>query len=78
MADGPARNAAAITPHDTNALNRCDSLYVGGAGNITLRTNDDDGDVLFTAVPAGSILPVGAKFVRATGTTATGIVALYL
>lgn len=78
MADGPARNAAAVTPHDTNPINRCDALYVGGAGSVTLRTDDDDGDVLFTAVPAGSVLPVRAKYVRLTGTTATGIVALYL
>jgi hypothetical protein len=74
---GPAQNAAAVTPHDTNAIAPARALYVGGAGNITLRTNDDDSDVLFTAVPAGSILPVRAKYVRATGTTATAIIALY-
>lgn len=74
---GPFREALAVSPHDTNAISRCRALYVGGAGNVTLRTNDDDGDVLFTGVPAGSVLPIGAKYVRATGTTATAIVALY-
>lgn len=73
---GPAKNAVAVTPHDTNAIASCRALYVGGAGNVTLRTNDDDADVLFTAVPAGSILPVRVRYVRATGTTATAIVAL--
>lgn len=78
MADsGSAQNAVAVTPHDTNAIASCVALYVGGAGNITLRTNDDDSDVLFTGVTAGSILPIRARYVRATGTTATAIVALY-
>lgn len=72
-----ARNAIAVTPHDTNGIARCRALYVGGAGNVTVRTNDDNADVLFTAVPAGSILPVSVKYVRSTGTTATAIVALY-
>lgn len=76
---GPARDAIAVTPHDTNVIagGRCRALYVGGAGNVTLRTNDDDGDVAFVGVTAGSILPVYAKYVRSTGTTATNIVALY-
>ncbi len=74
---GPALNATAVTPHDTNAIVRCRALWVGGAGNITLRTNDGNADVLFSNIPAGSVLPVGAKYIRATGTTAALIVALY-
>lgn len=75
---GPFGGAAAVTPHDTNAQSTdIVALYVGGAGNITLRTEDRDTDVLFTGVPVGTILPVKATHVRATGTTATAIVALF-
>lgn len=78
MADaGPANDAKAVTPHDTNTIAPCRSLFIGGAGNITLSTGSDDSDVLFTGVTAGMILPVRASAVRATGTTATNIVALY-
>jgi hypothetical protein len=75
---GPSENAFAVTTSDTVALThgKCRALYIGVTGNITLATNDDDSDVVFTNVPVG-VLPIGAKYVRATGTTATGIVALY-
>lgn len=74
---GPAQNAIAVTPHNTNAIASARALWVGGAGNITLRTNDDDADVLISGIPAGTILPIRTRYVRATGTTATLIVALY-
>jgi len=74
----PARNAAAVTPHATNPLaNVSKGLYVGGAGDITCRLVDDTSDVVFTAVPAGAVLPIRVAYVRATGTTATNIVALF-
>lgn len=72
----PAARAVAVTPHDTNELTRhAKALYVGGAGNIAVTTVGGD-DVTFTAVPAGSILPVRVKIVKSTGTSATSIVAL--
>ena len=74
----PARNAVAVTPHATTPLdNTSKALYVGGTGNITCRLADDSADVLFTAVPVGTILPIRVTHVRATGTTATAIVNLY-
>lgn len=75
---GPATNAVAITPDDGNnfAFGQCRGLYVGVTGNVTLDTPNQT-SVLFTAVPAGAILPVSAVRVRATGTTASGIVGLY-
>jgi len=74
---GPARTATAVTPSDSVALQRLPkALYVGGGGDLTLRCVDSGTDVVMSAVPAGSILPVRAQFVRATGTTATAIVAL--
>lgn len=76
--DNPASTAAAITPHDTNALvNVSRGIYVGGAGDITCRLLNDAADVTFSAVPVGSILPIRASHIRATGTTATLLIALY-
>ena len=73
----PADNAAAVTPNDSTDLAFTSrALYVGGAGNIVV-TMAGGGDVTFTAVPAGSILPVRVARVKATSTTATGIINLY-
>jgi hypothetical protein len=53
----------------------CDALYVGGAGIVQVVAQD--GTVVpFTAV-AGEILPVQAKRVNSTDTTATLMNALY-
>ena len=51
------------------------TLYVGGAGDLHVLTAGGD-DITFTSVPAGSFLPVHVAKVFASGTTATGIVAL--
>lgn len=75
--DDPAEDAAAVTPHDTNELATWSrALYVGGAGNVTVITAKGN-TVAFASVPAGTILPIRAKIVKSTGTTATSIVALY-
>lgn len=70
------RQAAAVTPHDANPLpEKASQLYVGGAGNVVAVINDED--VTFAGVPAGTFLPVRVSQVKATGTTATNIVALW-
>jgi hypothetical protein len=51
-------------------------LYVGGAGALAVVTDGGD-EVTFTAVPAGSFLPVHIKQVKDTGTSATAILALW-
>lgn len=73
----PARYAAAITPHASNPVpgGHARSVYVGGAGDITVVTGGGD-TVTFKAVPAGAILPVYVTHVRVTGTTATNLIAL--
>lgn len=76
MEDITARGAISVTPSDTAMLTSCRALYIGGAGDVTLRAKDSSVDAVFTAVPAGTVLPVQARFVRATGTTATAIVSL--
>lgn len=73
----PSMAPVAITPHDTNALtNIPKGLWIGTGGDVTLRGVNSGVDVVFKAVPSGHILPVRASHVRATGTTATDIVAL--
>lgn len=73
----PSASAAAITPSDTVALpgGTTRGVYVGGAGNVVALIGG--AAVTFTEVPAGSILPVAATRVNATGTTATALVALF-
>lgn len=78
--DGPltsASHAFAVAPHDVNELAQIPrAIYVGGAGNITVRLADSPADVVFMNVPAGAILDIQPRFIRATGTTATLMVAL--
>jgi hypothetical protein len=74
----PATRAAAVTPHDVNALTDIPkALYVGTGGNVTMRGVHGSDDQLWKNVPSGSILPFRAQYLRATGTTAGDIVALY-
>lgn len=74
-----AKNAAAVTPHDTNALTRgkTNMLFVGGAGAITCRFAGEGSDTVMTGVAAGSLLPIQVTHIRSTGTTATNMTALY-
>lgn len=76
----PAQNLRAIAPNDTTDLPfATKAIYVGVTGNITVTAVGQAGaaGVLLTAVPAGSVLDIRAQRVWATGTTATGLVALY-
>lgn len=78
----PSRRALAVVPSDTvDYLSDAGQvvpkgLYIGSAGNVRVRPVDDTTTVDFLNVPAGTILPVRARRVLATGTTATNIVAL--
>lgn len=74
------RDFAAITPSDstdylTGAGFLPKALYVGGAGNVVVRDWGDQNTLTFTAVPAGTILPIRPRKIMAA-TTATAIVAL--
>ncbi|SFM82714.1 spike base protein, RCAP_Rcc01079 family [Methylobacterium pseudosasicola] len=75
-ATGPGTDAFAVTTSDsTNFTTNARSIYVGGAGDVTIVTPANT-VVTFKAVPVGSILPVQAKRVNATATTASNLVGL--
>ena len=78
-ASSPARNSYAVTPHDTNEIGEFvpKALYVGTGGNISMQLVGDTAAVTFSNVPDGSLLPVRASIIKSTGTTASGIIALY-
>jgi hypothetical protein len=74
----PATRGVALVPHDVNALADIPkALFVGVGGDLVCRGVNDTADVTFRNVGAGSVLPYRARIVRATGTTAASIVALY-
>lgn len=82
-----AGRAAAVTPSDTVDIpsvstdpgagknNGC-VLFVGGAGNIKVKTIGGD-EVTFNGINTGAFIPVQVVRVFATGTTATNILALW-
>lgn len=74
----PAEGGAAVTPSDSVSLSGGVTryVYVGGAGNLAV-TMSDGSDVVFTAVPVGTVLNIRVSKVKATGTTASNIVALF-
>lgn len=68
--DTPAREMFLITPHDTNEVSPIPkAIRCNVAGNVTLRAMESGSDVTFAMV-AGEVLPVRARFIRAS-TTAT-------
>lgn len=74
---GPCRHAAAVAPNDGADLgNVTRRLYVGGTGDLVVVTAAGE-TATCRAVPAGTVLDIAVARVKATGTTATLIVALW-
>ena len=72
----PATRAQAVTPSDSTDLTGVRSLFVGGAGNVSVRMiGDPSTTVVLTGVVAGTILPLRVTRVMAA-TTATNITGL--
>ena len=67
--------SASYTIYASPETNGC-ALYVGVAGDVKVKMSSGK-DIIFTAVPAGSFMPVNVTKVYATGTDATNIVALW-
>lgn len=76
--ESPSGDAVAITPHDSTNFTEgvCRGIYVGVGGNVVAITAKGQ-TVTFKGLEAGMILPVKAKRVNSTDTTATDLVALY-
>lgn len=79
--DDPAIDAVAVTPSDSvDLIDGVRGLWVGGAGAVAVQLPGFSGQsgatVTFSGVAAGTLLPVRARKVLATGTTATLILGL--
>ena len=74
--EGPATFGFVINPSDDSFLEELTrGIWVGGSGNIILMLSS--GRVIpLVGVVAGTLIPVKAKKVYATGTTATNLVAM--
>ena len=65
------------TPSDATDLTGSIGLYVGGTGNVSVQTLNDQGStVIFATVPAGVFIPGNFTRVMAA-TTATTILIAY-
>lgn len=62
-----------LTATDATLPDTACALYVGGAGAVTVRMIHADADVVFTAVPVGTVLWGRFKTVRKLGTAATNL-----
>jgi len=71
----PGVSGAAVTPSDT-AANEFRWLWIGGAGDGTLKVTTKEGSVIsFAGVPVG-VFPVSVRLVWDTGTGVTNIVGM--
>lgn len=79
FADAPSAPSCApytLVPHDTNELTLVPKgIYVGSGGDVTLRGVDSVADVTYRNLPDASYIAVRAQYVRATGTTASNLIA---
>lgn len=74
--DSPATHAFSITPADATDLSEITrAIYIGGAGNLTV-VLQSDAEVTFTGLATGTVLPLRARQISATGTTATAILGM--
>jgi hypothetical protein len=73
---GPARAPYAVVPSDDVGLTTIPrGIYVGKGGDVTLCGIDASDDVTYRNLPDASYIAVRVAFVRATGTTASNMIA---
>jgi hypothetical protein len=74
----PLTHFEAVTPNDSGNLpgGQCRAVYLGVTGNLAI-TEQDGTVTLFFNLAAGIIHPIEARQIRATGTTATNMLAGY-
>lgn len=72
----PSRSPYSVVPHDSNALPMVPKgIYVGIGGDVTLRGVGASADVTYRNLPDASYIAVRASHVRATGTSASALIA---
>jgi len=70
--NGPAADMLPVTPSDASDLAQVAvALYIETAGTVSVVTAT--GQVRSVKVASNSVLPVGVRRVRSSGTTASGI-----
>ncbi|NBU34624.1 hypothetical protein EBZ38_12480 [bacterium] len=74
---GPSANAAAVTPSDTVDLGFITTQIIASGAGVISCNMQGTGTAVLIPVAAGVPLPIRVRRVLATGTTATGIVALW-
>lgn len=66
-----------IVPSDTIPITpRPRAIYIGVSGDVIMRGENDVADVTFTAMNSGVIYDLSPSYIRATNTTATGIIGI--
>lgn len=74
--DAPAIHGFSITPNDSTDLSEVTrAIWVGGAGDLALVLMSG-ATLTLPSVPAGTLIPVRAARILATGTDATGLAGL--
>lgn len=74
--ESPALTGFAATPSDgADLADVTRAVYVGGSGNISV-VFQSGAEVTLVGVVGGTILPLRVRRIKATGTTATGLVGL--
>lgn len=78
LATLPAHNGVVITKSNSDIFARpTRAVYVGGTGHMKVRFVGGQDNVLLSAIPAGSLLPIAIDKIYDTDTTATLMVALW-
>lgn len=70
-----AVEAVSITPSDTATFDVTRALYIGTTGDVAVKMKNG-ATITFSSAPVG-VLPIRVQQVLSTGTTASGIIALY-
>lgn len=71
-----AKKSVVVTPSDATVLTATKGIYIGVAGDVAV-TMADGTQVTFVGLAAGLIHPLSVTKVKATGTTATSVLAVY-
>lgn len=75
--EAPVLRTEQITPSDeTIFVTPTRGIYIGYGGDLVIR-NTDGVDLTFTFTTNGTVLPIVAKMVKATGTTAQNIIGMF-